>query len=197
LDVAERIGGILADAASEGRGLLEIEATSSGQAAVNGSAFAEFPIAVFLAPGEYEVAASFPTGPRLRQVSLRTGKVTTVELEAPSVQPPVAIQAFAPRAGLATGALAAQRWRLPAYGVLGGSAAALAVGTLFGAMANANQGRLVDRRGELTVNEGLSLAATANRQGLTANLLWTVGSVGALTGGALLVMSMPEPGVKR
>src|SRR5688572_13792922 len=62
LDVAERVGTVLARAEGEGRGLLELQSNGAVELVVNKVRFAEPPVAMFLPPGEYEVAARFPSG---------------------------------------------------------------------------------------------------------------------------------------
>jgi hypothetical protein len=81
LDVAERVGTVLAKAESEGRGLLEVLSPGAIDVAINRASFAEAPVAVFLAPGEYEVTAKFPSGTKKMVAQIRTGKTTPIAFE--------------------------------------------------------------------------------------------------------------------
>lgn len=204
LDVAERVGEALAEAEADGRGLLEVEAAAAGRATLNGTAYAEFPIAVFLPPGDYELTASFAGTLKKRVVSMHTGKITSLEFE--PVQPPLLTSSppeppadFAPNARLAAEAKATGHpgWRTPAYAVLGVSAAALVAGSVLGAMASADESRIAGERANLTVGDARALAVSSSMKGGAANILWVAGGAGAAAGGVLLVLSLPEPGVKR
>src|SRR5262245_54581287 len=81
LDVAERVGTVLAKAEAEGRGLLEVLSPGAIDVAINKASFAEAPVAVFLAPGEYEVSAKFPSGVKTMVAQIRTGKTTPISFE--------------------------------------------------------------------------------------------------------------------
>jgi hypothetical protein len=205
LDVAERVGAELAHAEAEGRGLLEVEATGSGKATVDGQTFAEFPVAVFLPPGDYELTATFPSGLKKRLVSIRTGKTTTLHFEPmppPLVMAEAGAEEWVPDAEIATTNKPGGKRsgaRIASYVVLGASAAALAAGTMFGAMANGDAGRLQTetQKKNIGIGEANDLQKSANGKAGTANLLWIAGGVGAVAGGVMFVMTMPEPGMKR
>ncbi len=82
LDVAERVGTVLAQAEAEGRGLLEVLSPGAVDVAINKASFAEAPVAVFLAPGEYRSDGVVPLGRERRwSRKIRTGKTTPVAFE--------------------------------------------------------------------------------------------------------------------
>lgn len=201
LEVAERIAEALAHAEAEGRGLLEVEAPVKGSVVVDEKFYPEFPAALFLPPGDYELVASFASGARRQTVSIRTGKSTSVELEpfpppllaAWSVSDPAVVQLDAPPAGT----LPSAELRKASYAVLAASGVALALGTVFGALASADAGRLEHERSALTVSQAGAIAASANARGGTANALWIIGGAGAVAGGVLFGMTLPELGLAR
>ena len=217
LEIAERVGTVLAHAASSGRGLLEVDATSGGGASVGGQRFAEFPVAALLPPGDYELVARFPSGMQRRQVSIRTGKITALNFE--PLMPPLlgALEpAAAPTASTAptTRARPTQapvvEWvaqpprasprrgmRVAAYVALGASAVCLLAGVVAGSLASADGARLKDDHATLTQTQAQVLVDSANGKGSAANVLWGVGGASALAGGALWLFSTPEPGGAR
>src|SRR5687768_7892831 len=81
LDVAERVGTVLARAEGEGRGLLEVVSPGAVDLNINKASFAEGPVAMFLAPGEYELSARFPSGVKTMVTQIRTGKTTPITFE--------------------------------------------------------------------------------------------------------------------
>jgi hypothetical protein len=200
LEVAERIGAALAQAESEGRGLLEVESEVPGKATVNGQTFAEFPIALFLPPGDYEIAAQFPSGSRKLLGQIKTGKTTKVVFDAPA--PPLLLanedKAYAPKAELAAQAGPSRReiMRVGSLAMFGASALALVGGTAFGLMSQGDANRYQTERSSLHVREASELVASANARASAANMLWAAGLAGAAAGGVLFVLSMPEPGLK-
>ena len=201
LEVAERIGAALAHAESEGRGLLEVDSDVAGKATVNGQSFAEFPVAVFLPPGDYEISSQFPSGPRKKLAQIRTGKTTKVvfDVSAPPLIATSEPQSFAPSAAIAAKSPPSRRqvMRVGSLVLLGASALAIVSGTVFGAMAQSDARRYETERGvSLRSNEASDLIDSANARGGTANVLWATGLGTAAAGGALFVLSMPEPGIK-
>ena len=77
---------------------------------------------------------------------------------------------------------------------MGLGAAALGTGLIMGALASSDATRSADRA--LTVREAREAAEASNGKATVANVLFIAGGVAAATGGALFVISMPEPGVK-
>ncbi len=212
LAVSEQAGEALADAEAEGRGLLEIEAVAPGTATVNGKTYPSFPVAVFLPPGDFDVEARFAGGARRQRVSIHTGRVTSVDLDAPAA--PVAADApAAPRLAasarrasvdlrpdlqLATANLSrTPAWRQPAVVALGASAVALALGTALGALASADEARLRNDRATLTVSGAREVALASSTKGAAADVLWGLGGAAAIAGGLMFVLSTPEPGAHR
>jgi hypothetical protein len=197
LEVAERIGAVLATAEANGRGLLEVEATGARDAQIANQRYPDFPIAVFLPPGDYELSASFPSGLKKQQVSLKTGKTTTVAFE--PLAPPMlsageaedwarpGVEASAPGDGRRNAHYAS-------YGLIGAGVVALAAGTAFGVMA-AND-LAASKNKNLPVSTARSLVTSANGKGATANILWIGGGVGAVAGGIMFALTLPEPGMK-
>jgi tetratricopeptide (TPR) repeat protein len=200
LDVAEKVGEALAEAGGDGRGLLEVDSTMRGKATVNGVAYAEFPLAVFLPPGDYELQASFSAGPRKLMVAMHTAKVTSITFEplppllvAPAELAPA--PEYAPSAALAEAPVKGRpSLRTPAYVIVGVSAAALVAGTAMGALASSEERRLRSDQANLTVSQARELAASASAKGGAANILWGVGAAGAAAGAVTFVLSLPEPG---
>jgi hypothetical protein len=215
VEVSERVASLLGEAAGRGRGLLEVEGTGARAITVGGQSFPAFPIAAFLPPGDHDLVAQYASGERRRNVSIRTGKSTAVVFE-PFAPPLVSLEgrgkewleewsfpladSWTATAAAPSAALAAEPrpWlRAATYGVLGVSAAVLVAGSLMGALANADAGRINADRARLTVGQANALAGSANGKGGAANALWVVGGLGAAAGGVMLVMTLPEPGVSR
>ncbi len=197
LDVAERIGTALAQAESNGRGLLEVEASGATLGRVNGQEFAESPMAVFLPPGDYELTVGFPTGVRRQMVSIRTGKVTTLTVLPPapppsraSVEPPHPLtQSLRQDSRSATPTL-----RKVAYGTGALALASLATGLVLGSIAQSEAARAEVGRGLLSVSQGRSLVDASNTHAGWANVMFGVAGASALATGSLWVFSLPEPG---
>lgn len=198
LDVAEKVGEALAQAENDGRGYLELDAPRANGVTVNGVRYPEPPVAVFLPPGDYDVVAEFPFGPRTMSVSISGGKTTAVHFE--PLQPPLVAmeQALSPEA-LAKGLDKAEPpktkgLRIGSYVVLGAGVAAFAAGAAMGALSSGDAARAADK--SLTVADAEAAAADANGKAVGANVLMSAGGA-ALAGGALMfVFSMPEPGLK-
>lgn len=195
LEVAEKIGSALAAGEAEGWGLIEVEGFGAKDIRLNGKLYPEFPVAAFLPPGDYEVTATFPSGVQKQLVQVKTGKTTTVQFEPlppPLVQAGEDMPAWASRGGPErTGR---DKARTASMVVLGASLAALAAGTVFGALAASDADRLRSDRQNLTVGDAQKLADSANGRGTAANLLWLAGGVGAVGGGVLFAFTLPEPG---
>ncbi len=204
LDVAERVGDVLASVEANGKGMLELEASGAGQATLRGKTWPSFPVAAFLPPGDYEVAVRFPAGTRKRWVSIRTGKVTSLKFE-PVPPPLVMLSGPQPREAewaspmpevtrSAATASGSERSVLhgASYGVLGASAAALVAGTLLGGIAGGQAASLQQNHSGFTVSAARDRADAASSAGSAANVLWVAGGLGALAGGAMFVLSLPS-----
>ena len=202
LDVAERVGEALAEAEAEGRGLLEVDSPLRGKATVNGVTYSEFPLAVFLPPGDYELQAAFSAGPRKLMASMHTGKITSIVFEplAPPLVAPPSVQSSlpaeaAPSAELARAPASGRpALRTPSYVIVGLSAAALVAGTAMGTLAAGEERRIRSDQANLTVSQARDLAAASSLKGGAANVLWVVGAAGMVTGAVTFVLSLPEPG---
>lgn len=199
LEVAEKVGSALAKAEADGRGFLELDAPRANSLVIEGRRYPESPLAVFLAPGDYEVSAEFPGGKRTMQVQIRTGKTSTVYFE--PVQPPLMPVENALAAELIAKGYdrapesSASKLRIGSYVVAGVGVAAVVTGIVLGVMSSQDASRLTTDR-TLTVSQAQQLASSANGKAIGANILYGVGGA-ALAGGALMfVFSMPEPGMK-
>lgn len=199
LEVAEKVGSALAKAEADGRGFLELDAPRASSLLIDGRRYPEGPLAVFLAPGDYEVSAEFPGGKRTMQVQIRTGKTSTVYFE--PVQPPLMPVENALSAELiakgydAAPAPGPSKLRIASYATAGVGVAAIVAGIALGVMSSGDASRLQTDR-TLTVTEAQNLANSANGKAIGANILYGVGGA-AIAGGALMfVFSMPEPGMK-
>ena len=195
LNVAEKVGTVLAAAEGEGRGVLELEAAGATDLTLAGRSWPEGPVALFLPPGEYPVEAKFPSGTRRMVAQVRTGKTTLVSFE--PLPPPLLDSAQAlPEGALSSGpAVKVKPLRAASYATFGAGAAAVVAGTVLGIVSRTNGERVLSDK-SLTVSEANALAQGANGMGVSANILWSVGGA-AMAGGALMfVFSMPEPGMK-
>ncbi len=198
LDVAELVGDALAKAESEGLGFLELDAPRANAVTIEGRRYPEPPVALFLPPGDYEVAAEFPTGVKTMRVQLRTGKTTSITFE-PLAPPLLALEGALPAAAVAEGELTRgpgpSTMRVTSYVVLGVGLAALATGLALGAASSADAARAGDRTN--TVSEAQRLAGEANAKATGANVLFGLGGAAAAGGALLFLFSMPEPGMAR
>lgn len=199
LEVAEKVGTSLAKAEADGQGFLELDAPRATAVTVEGRVFPEPPVALFLAPGEYEVSADFPGGHRTMMVHIVTGRTETVSFE--PLQPPLVPMENALSAELlAKGYDAPQgpgpsKLRIASYATAGAGVAMLIAGLALGLASGGDASRLSSDR-TLTVSEAQGLADAANGKATAANVLFGVGGA-AIAGGALMfVFSMPEPGMK-
>lgn len=196
LEVAEILGKMLARMEGEGQGLVEIHSPTQGTLTIHGRTWVEFPVALFLPPGEYAATAAFPTGKLEQVIAVRTGKTTSVQLD--PVSPPL-LDADGPSDAFAFAGPSSGNGRtvvrVSSVALMGLSAAALAVGTAFGVMSRTEGSRLSTNKSSLTVTEANAVAKSAGAKGMTANLLWAAGGAGLVGGGALFVFTLPEPGV--
>jgi tetratricopeptide (TPR) repeat protein len=197
LEVAEKVGTALAKAESEGQGFLELDAPRATAVRLEGRQFPEPPVALFLAPGDYEVSAEFPGGTRTMTVHIVTGRTTTVSFE-PLAPPLVPLEDALPPELLARGALAPagpgpSKLRIASYATAGVGVAMLVAGLVLGLASSGDAARLESDRA-LTVSEAQGLADAASGKAVAANVLFGAGGAAVAGGAILFVLSMPEPG---
>jgi len=195
--VAEKVGTALAKAESEGQGFLELDAPRATAVRLEGRQFPEPPVALFLAPGDYEVSADFPGGTRTMTVHIVTGRTTTVSFE-PLAPPLVPLEDALPPELLARGALAPagpgpSKLRIASYATAGVGVAMLVAGLVLGLASSGDAARLESDRA-LTVSEAQGLADAASGKAVAANVLFGAGGAAVAGGAILFVLSMPEPG---
>jgi hypothetical protein len=198
LEVAEKVGTVIARLESEGQGFLEFDAPRAISVTINGQRYPEPPVALFLPPGDYEVKADFPSGTKTMSVQLRTGKTTSVSFE-PLTPPMVPLEDALTEDMVAKGLDKANgegpsRLRIASYTVFGVGVAALIAAVALGAASSADAGAAMDKR--LPVGQAQGLADSANGKAIGANLLYGVGGAAVASGALMFVFSMPEPGVK-
>jgi len=190
LDVAERVGTVLAKAEAEGRGLLEVMSPGAVDVAINKASFAEAPVAVFLAPGEYEVTASFPSGVKKMMAQIRTGKTTPVSFE--PMPPPlidaegaVSIRGEGPSKPL-------NKVRLISIPLMVVGVAGIGVGIPFMAISSGEASRCCSAMPDttLTAQQRVALANQANGHALIGNSALFGGIAFAVVGAVLLILSV-------
>lgn len=198
LDVAEKVGIVIARLESEGQGYLELDAPRADAVTVADKRYPEPPVALFLPPGDYEVSAEFPTGAKKMSVQIRTGKTTSLTFE--PVAPPMLPVEDALSADLVASGLEAapppgpSKLRVTSYVVAGIGLAALVAGIALGVSSSSDAAAAQNK--DQVVSSAQGLAEAANGKAVGANLLFGVGGA-AVAGGALMfIFSMPEPGMK-
>ena len=197
-EIVARVDRTLSREEDDGQSLLEVFSPGALSLTVAGRHFPAPPAAMFLPPGEYVVEGEFARGTKRQTVQVKLGQVTTVWFE--PVRPPLlaasisaepevvdVVKPAAPVAG-------PSGTRIASFIAMGLGAAALGTGLVMGALASSDATRSADRA--LTVREAREAAAASNGKATVANVLFIAGGVAAATGGALFVISMPEPGVK-
>lgn len=197
LDVAQKVGTTIARLESEGQGFLEFDAPRASTVTVMGRRFPEPPVALFLAPGDYEVSAEFPSGEKKMSVQIRTGRTTSISFE-PVVPPMVTLEnALSPEAIASeslTPSSGPSKLRVASYVLFGVGAAALIAGAALGASSSADAD--ASKNLQLRVSEARALAEAANGKAVGANILLSAGGATAVGGALMFVFSMPEPGLK-
>ncbi|MFT3713807.1 MAG: hypothetical protein QM817_39615 [Archangium sp.] len=199
LEVAEKVGTVIARLESEGQGFLEFDAPRANSVTLNNKKYVEPPIAIFLAPGDYEVKADFPSGSKTMSIQIRTGKTTTVSFE--PVSPPMV-----PLENALTEEMVARGLESPAgppmsglrigsFIVFGAGVAALIGGIAAGASSSSDATGAKNK--SLSVSQAQALADSANGKAIGANLLFGVGGAAVVGGALMFVFSMPEPGMKQ
>lgn len=199
LDVAEKVGIVLARIESEGHGFLELDAPRADAVTFQGHTVPTPPLAMFLPPGEYEVSAVFPSGLKTMSVQIRTGKTTTVFFE-PVAPPMVSLEDALSEDLVARGVEAApgtgvKPLRVASYAVFGVGLASLIAGITLGVLSGGDASAAQNK--QLTVGQAEALAGAANGKALGANVLFGVGAAATLGGALMFVFSMPEPGMKQ
>ena len=187
LDVAERVGTVLAKAESEGRGLLEVLSPGAIDVAINRASFAEAPVAVFLAPGEYEVTAKFPSGTKKMVAQIRTGKTTPISFE--PMPPPLLDAAGSAVSVSASVSKPLNTVRLVSIPLMVIGAVGMGVGIHFMAMSQSEASRCCSKMPDTTLNvsQRMQLAQDANSHATIGNLGTFVG-LGVLAVGAVLLI---------
>lgn len=198
VDVAQKVGVALTQAEAAGLGYIEVDAPSANGLRVAGRDFPSSPAALFLPPGEYEVQADFPSGPRTARARVTIGHVAALYFE-PRPPPLVPLESALSESLIARGLTAPPRgpsglrvaaWVTGAVGV-----AALAAGVAVGLSSRADAERMQDR--SLTAGQAQALADSANTKGIVANALFGGGGAAVAGGVLMFVFSMPEPGARR
>jgi hypothetical protein len=187
LDVAERVGTVLAKAEAEGRGLLEVMSPGAVDVAINKSSFAEAPVAVFLAPGEYEVTATFPSGVKKMVAQIRTGKTTPISFE--PMPPPLLDAAGSAVSVSASVSKPLNTVRLVSIPLMVIGAVGVGVGIPFMLMSQSEASRCCSKMPDTTLNvsQRMQLAQDANSHATIGNLGTFVG-LGVLAVGAVLLI---------
>lgn len=203
--LAQSVGTFLGKAGSEGKGLLEVFAARAGSVTVQGRVFPSPPVAMFVAPGEYEIEATFPTGKKTTRVRVKNGQVTTLNFE--PVQPPLlsAEQAL-PEAALARGETAdpsaggssgggRTALRVLAIVAMGLGVAAGGVGVPLG-ISSANDAAQA-RNTNITRAQRQAFANSANAKAVPANALMIGGATALVAGGVMLIFSFGGDDAKK
>lgn len=198
LEVAEKVGTVIARLESEGHGFLEFDAPRATAVTINAHRYPEPPVALYLPPGDYEVKAEFPSGAKSMSVQIRTGKTTTVSFE-PVAPPMVPLENALTEEMIARGlespaAPPPSGLRIGSYVVFGAGVAALVAGIAAGASSATDAAAAKNKMNSVSQAQGL--ADSANGKAIGANLLFGVGGAAVVGGAVMFVFSMPEPGMK-
>jgi hypothetical protein len=189
LDVAERVGTVLAKAEAEGRGLLEVLSPGAVDVAINKASFAEAPVAVFLAPGEYEVTAKFPSGVKKMVAQIRTGKTTPVAFE--PMPPPLIDAAGAVTISSEGPSRPVNKLRVTSIAVMALGVIGVGIGIPFMAISAGDAQRCCTMPDpSLTSSERISLSHDANSAAVLGNTALFAGLGIVLVGAALLILSL-------
>jgi len=191
LDVAERVGTVLARAEGEGRGLLEVVSPGATDLSINKASFAEDPVALFLPPGEYELSAKFPSGTKTMVTQIRTGKTTPITFE-PMPPPLIDSSNAEPIVAGRAPSRPINKVRLLSIAAIGLGVALGATGIAFGVMSTGEASRCCGPNADktLSVSAANELAQSANTKAYIANgTLWP--GIGFLVVGlALLTVTL-------
>lgn len=192
LEVAEKVGTALAAAEADGRGFLEVESAGAVELVLNGREFPESPLALFVAPGDYELSARFPKASKKMVVQVRTGRAVHVDFE-PLPPPMLAVSEALPPGALEADSAPVRPLRVGSLVTGGLGTAALIAGTVLGVLARGDATRAQDKAQPFA--DAQASASAANSKGLAANVLWGVGGAALAAGAIMFVFSMPEPGM--
>lgn len=191
LDVAERVGTVLARAEGEGRGLLEVMSPGATDLKVNKASFAEDPVAMFLPPGEYELSAKFPSGQKTMVMQIRTGKTTPITFE-PLPPPLLDANSAEPIVAGRAPSRPVNKIRLLSIAAMVLGAGLGATGIAFGVLSTSDASRCCGPNADktLSVSAANELAQQANTKAYIANgTLWP--GIGFLVVGlALLTVTL-------
>ncbi len=191
LDVAERVGTVLARAEGEGRGLLEVTSPGATELTINKASFAEDPVAMFLPPGEYELSARFPSGVKTMVTQIRTGKTTPITFE-PMPPPLLDASNAEPIVVGRAPSKPINKLRLLSIFGMGLGLALGATGIAFGVMSTSDASRCCGPNADktLSISAANELAQSANTKAYVANgTLWP--GIGLLVVGlALLTVTL-------
>lgn len=195
LEVAQRVGAVLTKLEADGRGFLELEAPRADAVTVAGRRFPQPPVALFLAPGSWDVSAEFPSGKKKMSVQVQVGRATSVQFE-PAPAPLLTVEAALTAQDAPAGevhAAPARPLRVASYVVFGLGLAGLAAGVGLGLSSSADAAAAKDQ--SHTYAQASALAASANGKALGADIAFGVGGAAALSGALMFIFSLPEPGV--
>ena len=184
LDVAERVGTVLARAEGEGRGLLELSSPGAIDLVVNKVRFAEPPVAMFLPPGEYEVAARFPSGVKTMVTQIRTGKTSPVTFEP---LPPPLLDSTSDEPLVIGKAPSRPTNKVRLLGIIsaGLGVVGLGVGIPFGIMSTSNATRCCSMDPSM-LDPSLKTQTDRERVANEANSQAIIGNAGVIAGAVLL-----------
>lgn len=174
LDVAERVGTVLARAEGEGRGLLEVMSPGAVDLTVSKASFAEDPVAMFLPPGEYELGAKFPSGQKTMVMQIRTGKTTPITFE-PMPPPLLDANSAEPVVAGRAPSRPVNKVRLLSVAAMVLGAGLGATGIAFGVLSTSDAARCCGPNADktLSVSAANELAQQANTKAIIANgTLW-------------------------
>jgi hypothetical protein len=197
-EIGARLARIISKEEASGRSLVEVFSPGARSLTIAGRHFPAPPAALFLPPGDYVVEGDFGRITKRQPMQVKLGQVSRVWFEpvrpplvAASISTAVAALEVAKPGALALGPSGK---RVASFTAMGLGAAAFGAGLVFGALASADASRAADRT--LTVRQATAAASASNDKATVANVLFITGTVAAATGGALLVFSLPDPGVK-
>lgn len=197
--LAHSVGTFLGKAGSDGKGLVEVFAARATRISVQGKHFPAGPVAMFAAPGEYEVEAVFPSGKKTTRLRVKSGQVATLNFE--PMQPPlVTAEQALPEAAVAKGATAdngppTNGLRIAAIIAMVVGAAAGGVGIPLGVTSASDAAQA--RNTAISRAQRQSFADSANTKAPIANSLMIGGAAALVAGGVMLIISLPEPGQKK
>jgi tetratricopeptide (TPR) repeat protein len=196
--LAQIVGTHLGKAGSEGKGLVEVFAPRASKISIQGREYPGAPVALFTAPGEYEVEAVFPSGKKTTRLRVKSGQVASLNFE--PVQPPLlSTEQALPEGAVAKGLTSdegppANVLRIVSIIAMGVGVAAGGTGVYFG-LGSANDAAQA-RNTALSRQQRQQFANEANAKAVPANALMIGGAAALVAGGVMFLVSLPEPGKK-